>query len=76
MDTRRMLDSLSHSQQLLQTSVQIMRSAKATIHMARHAMARQGYAYRTRDLTKFFYTPSAEPPSPLTADAAEQQWDI
>jgi hypothetical protein len=73
MDTRRTFSLVYQCQQWRQDSVRVMRSARATIHMARHAIARQHHACRTRDFTRVFLVDSQASPPPLPSCSAEQE---
>ena len=77
MDTRRIFPTVDRCQQLQQDSDRVIRSARATMHMARRAIARQDHACRTRDFPKLFLSDAHASPPPLPAGSGEQeQWCV
>ena len=77
MDPRRLFPTVSRCQQLQQDSVRVIRSARATMHMARHAIARQDHACRTRDFPRVFLVDAPASPPPLPSGSPEQeQWCV
>jgi len=77
MDTRRLFSTVYRCQQLQQDSVRVIRSARTTIHMARHALARQDQACRTRDFPRVFLGDAHASPPPLPSGSPEQeQWYV